>query len=577
MPVKRIQRRAESPSPPGFLADEHPVLARIYYAREIHDPALLDYSLARLLPFDTLVDMAAAVDLLVDAVTHDQPILVVADFDADGATGCAVAMLGLRALGASNLDFLVPDRFTYGYGLSPGIAELASAKKPNLLITVDNGISSVTGVQVAKEHGIRVLVTDHHLPGQVLPSADAIVNPNQPGDAFPSKCIAGVGVIFYVLLGLRARLRSLDWFGHTRPEPNLAELLDLVALGTVADVVALDYNNRILVHQGLRRIRAGRARPGIYALLRAAGRDATVCQASDLSFTVAPRLNAAGRLTDMTIGIACLLADDARQVADLAAQLDELNRQRREIESEMRDQALAALESLQLDADRELPAGLCLFDAQWHQGVVGILAARIKERYNRPVIAFAPVDGGQIKGSARSVPGFHMRDALDAIAARNPHIISQFGGHAMAAGLEIAESNLAQFADLFAEQVFAALGDVAVTGSLCSDGEIAARDHSLDLARAIRDGGPWGQGFPDPMFDGEFEIVDRRVVGKNHLRLRLRLKPGDVPIEAIAFNETGQDWPPECRFLKVAYKLTVNDYRGIESAQMIIESAEPVG
>ena len=486
-----------------------------------------------------------------------------------------MAVRGLRALGARDVGYLAPNRFEFGYGLTPEIVEVAAARAPDLLITVDNGISSIEGVAAARARGIPVIVTDHHLPGEHLPEAAAIVNPNQPGDDFPSKCLAGVGVMFYLLVALRARLRAEGWFAARGiEEPNLARLLDLVALGTVADVVPLDRNNRILVSQGLARIRAGRAHAGVRALLDVAGRDASRLVAADLAFAVAPRLNAAGRLTDMTLGIECLLCDDERRAREMAATLDRLNRERRGIEADMRSQAIAQVERLHLDDAEGLPFGLCLFDPEWHQGVVGILAARIKEQLHRPVIAFAPDNGDLLKGSARSVPGLHIRDALDAVAARHPGLISRFGGHAMAAGLTLARDALEPFRAAFDAEVRRHLSERDLRGTMLSDGALEAHDLGLELARALREAGPWGSGFPEPLFDGEFEIVEQRVVGEHHVKLKVKPRGDAARIDAIAFNAAA-DWPAE-RTLRLAYRLDVNLFRGQEAAQLIVEHAEPL-
>lgn len=556
------------------LGDLPPLLTRLYAARGVQSAAELDKALARLIPWRELKGIDAAVELLVTALEQGQRILIVGDFDADGATASSVGVLALRALGAAQVDYLVPNRFEYGYGLTPEIVAVALDKRPQLLITVDNGISSLDGVAAAKAAGLKVLVTDHHLPGAELPAADAIVNPNQPGCPFPSKALAGVGVIFYVLLALRARLREGDWFArHGIVEPNLAELLDLVALGSVADVVPLDANNRILVHQGLARIRAGRARPGLRALLEVAGRDHRRITATDLGFILGPRLNAAGRLDDMSLGIECLLCDDEALARDMAAQLDQLNHDRKAIEQGMQREALAQLKELKED---ELPFGLCLFEPEWHQGVIGILASRLKERYHRPAIAFADAGDGLLKGSARSVPGLHIRDALDAVAARHPGLIVKFGGHAMAAGLSLAQANFAAFAAAFDAEVRRQLSAEDLTGRLLTDGQLAAEEFRLDLAQQLRHAGPWGQHFPEPLFHGVFEIVQQRIVGERHLKLVLRSECGRAQLDAIAFNVDREVWPnPNVRWVEAAYKLDVNEYRGQESVQLLVAHLEP--
>lgn len=556
------------------LGDLPPLLTRLYAARGVQSAAELDKGLARLIPYQQLKGVDAAVELLVDALEKGQRILYVGDFDADGATASSVGVLALRMLGAAWVDYLVPNRFEYGYGLTPEIVAVALEKRPDLLVTVDNGISSIDGVAAAKAAGLRVLVTDHHLPGPELPAADAIVNPNQPGCDFPSKAMAGVGVIFYVMLALRARLRERGWFAARGiAEPNLAELLDLVSLGSVADVVPLDANNRILVHQGLARIRAGRARPGLRALLEVAGRDCRRITSTDLGFILGPRLNAAGRLDDMSLGIEMLLCEDEGLAREMAVQLDALNQDRKAIEQGMQREALAQLKELPVE---EMPFGLCLFDPEWHQGVIGILASRLKERYHRPTIAFADAGDGSLKGSARSVPGFHIRDALDAVAARHPGLISKFGGHAMAAGLSLPQENFGAFAAAFDAEVRRQLDEEDLTGRLLSDGQLGAEEFHLELARAIRQAGPWGQHFPEPLFHGVFQIVQQRVVGERHLKLVLKTECGSQQLDAIAFNIDREVWPnPTVRWAEVAYKLDVNEFRGNESVQLMVAHIAP--
>ncbi len=550
------------------LGDLPPLLTRLYAARGVQTAAELDKALARLLPYQQLKGIDAAVALLVAALQQGQRILIVGDFDADGATASAVGVLGLRLLGAAHVDYLVPNRFEYGYGLTPEIVAVALQRQPDLLVTVDNGISSVEGVAAANAAGLPVLVTDHHLPGAELPAAAAIVNPNQPGCPFPSKALAGVGVMFYVLLALRARLRELGWFGSQRAEPNLGDLLDLVALGSVADVVPLDANNRILVHQGLARIRAGRARPGLRAVLEVAGRDARRITASDLGFILGPRLNAAGRLDDMSLGIECLLCEDEALARDMAQQLDQLNQDRKAIEQGMQREALAQLRELPLES---LPFGLCLYEPEWHQGVIGILASRLKERYHRPAIAFADAGDGLLKGSARSVAGLHVRDALDAVAARHPGLISKFGGHAMAAGLSLPQQHFGAFAAAFDAEVRRQLSEDDLTGRLLSDGQLAAHEFHLELARALRQAGPWGQHFPEPLFHGVFQVVSQRLVGERHLKLVLKTECGGQTLDGIAFNIDRDCWPnPNVRWVEAAYRLDVNEYRGQESVQLLL-------
>ena len=568
-----IQRRALPDTLPS-LGDIHPVLARLYAARQITDPTQLEYGLKHLLPYQDLKGIDTAVELLVTALQQQQRVLVVGDFDVDGATSTTLALEALRMFGLQQVDYLVPNRFKYGYGLTPEIVAVAAESQPDLIITVDNGISSLAGVEAANERGIQVLITDHHLAGAVLPAAAAIVNPNQPGDSFGSKALPGVGVIFYLMLALRARLRELNWFDDSNEEPNLASLLDLVALGTVADVVAFDYNNRILVAQGMARVRGGHCRPGIRALLEVAGRDQSRLVTSDFGFCVAPRINAAGRLEDMSVGIECLLSQDIGRARQLASQLDSLNKERRGIEDQMKQQALELIDSMQLEDD-SLPVGLCLFDEKWHEGVVGIVASRLKDRLHRPVIAFAQTGSGDIKGSARSVKGVHIRDALDAVATRHPELISRFGGHAMAAGLSLPLENFSAFANAFDEEVRRHLNEEALHGVLLSDGPLAAEEIDMQLAELIRAGGPWGQAFDEPLFEGEFEILNRRIVGDNHLKLTLRSPDSKRVVDAIAFHTTDADWPAGTSRLQAAYRLDVNDFRGQRSVQLIMQNLQP--
>ncbi|SFT52631.1 single-stranded-DNA-specific exonuclease RecJ [Pseudomonas marincola] len=546
-----------------------PLLTRLYATRGVQSVEELDKGLARLIPYQQLKGMDAAVELLVSALQQRERILIVGDFDADGATASTVGVLGLRLLGAAHVEYLVPNRFEFGYGLTPEIVAVALNSQPQLLMTVDNGISSVEGVAAAKAAGLKVLVTDHHLPGPELPAADAIVNPNQPDCSFPSKALAGVGVMFYVLLALRARLRDTGWFAQQGlAEPNLAELLDLVALGSVADVVPLDANNRILVHQGLARIRAGRARPGLRAILEVAGRHHGRITSTDLGFILGPRLNAAGRLDDMSLGIECLLCEDEALARDMAVELDQLNQDRKAIEQGMQREALAQLKDLPV---ADMPFGLCLFEADWHQGVIGILASRLKERYHRPTIAFADAGDGVLKGSARSVPGFHIRDALDAVAAKHPGLISKFGGHAMAAGLSLPSINFPAFAEAFDQEVRRQLVEDDLTGRLLSDGTLSIEEYNLELARALRNAGPWGQHFPEPLFHGIFQVVQQRLVGERHLKMVLKTECGGQTLDAIAFNIDREQWPnPTVRWVELAYKLDVNEYKGNETVQLMV-------
>jgi single-stranded-DNA-specific exonuclease len=574
LPVTTIVTRQVSEQDLQRLsAIAHPVLRRVFAARHVRSEQDLDTALEGLHRPDGLLGIDAAVSLLVTALEQRERILVVGDFDADGATSSALMVSALRAFGAAAVDYLVPNRFEYGYGLTPEIVAVAAQRSPQLIVTVDNGISSHEGVAAARKLGIAVLVTDHHLPGNTLPDAAAIVNPNQPGDSFPSKALAGVGVAFYLMMALRSRLDAAGWFEHQGlPRPNLAAFLDLVALGTVADLVPLDRNNRILVQQGLQRIRAGQCRPGIRALLEVAGRNISRVVASDFGFAAGPRLNAAGRLDDMSRGIECLLCDDPKQASELAQRLDELNRERREIEADMKQQALQAVEALHLRED-SLPHGLCLYDESWHQGVIGILASRIKERYHRPVIAFANAGDGQLKGSARSVPGLHIRDTLDAIAAAHPELLRKFGGHAMAAGLSLAEADLPAFSDAFETELQRRLDEESLHGVLESDGQLGEADFALEFSELLRNAGPWGQGFPEPLFDGLFTVLGQRVVGERHLKLSLQPVDTRRRLDAIAFNQAGQA-PATGERLRAAYRLDSNEYRGLLGVQLVVEHME---
>ncbi|WP_412479576.1 single-stranded-DNA-specific exonuclease RecJ [Azonexus sp. IMCC34839] len=540
----------------------HPLLARLYAARGITDKTELDYELKSLLPPASLTNALDAAQMLADAIEAEAKLLIIGDYDCDGATATAVGMRALKALGA-DVDFLLPDRFKLGYGLSPEIVDLAAQQSPDLIITVDNGIASLEGVARAQQHGIATLITDHHLPGESLPAADCIVNPNQPGCDFPSKNIAGVGVMFYVMLALRAELRERGYFSE-RPEPNFADLLDLVALGTVADVVKLDRNNRILVSQGLKRMRAGRLQAGLAALFKAAGRDPRRATAFDLGFLLGPRLNAAGRLADMRLGVECLITDDPARALQIAQQLDNFNRERREIEADMQAQALHLLDNTDFD---DSAAGIALFDDSWHEGVIGILASRIKEKLHRPVFAFAPSEGGIIKGSGRSIPGLHLRDALDLVAKRAPGLLVRFGGHAMAAGATLRDGDFARFQTLFAEVANELLDPADLTRTLETDGALEGGYISLETARLLENE-IWGQGFPAPLFVDEFDVEQQRILKEKHLKLRLR--KGNSRIEAIQFNFATQPGPRT----RAAYRLSINEYMGVESPQLMIEHLE---
>ncbi len=550
-----IRRRA--PGNPDLLPSTlHPVLRRIYASRGV-EIQQLHCELKSMLPPGALRGMGRACELLEAALRAQRKIVIAGDYDADGATGTALAILGLKALGASDVGYVVPDRFRMGYGLSPALAEMAAALGAQVLITVDNGIASVAGVARAKELGMQVIVTDHHLAGAELPLADAIVNPNQGGCEFPSKHLAGVGVMFYLLIALRAHLREAGWFKE-RPEPQLSEFLDLVALGTVADVVRLDYNNRVLVQQGLMRIRAGRARPGIYALLEVAGRSPARLSASDLGFVVGPRINAAGRLEDIRTGIECLLASTPEAAQPLARQLDQFNRDRRELEAQMRDEALVMIEG-------DDSTGVCLFDPDWHEGVVGLIASRVKDKLHRPTFAFARAqDAGLLKGSGRSIAGLHLRDALAAIDARRPGLLQRFGGHAMAAGLSLRESDLDEFGELFDEVCRQQLDELALARVRETDGELDGAELHIDTARALETAGPWGQGFPEPLFEGAFTVQGARVVGERHVKYRLII--GNGWVDAIHFNGVEQLCPAGS--VRLLYQLVVNRYRDAESLEL---------
>ncbi len=542
-------------------AGTHPLLARLYAARGIESRDQLDYSLKSLLPPARLKGAHEAAQILADAIEAGARMLIVADYDCDGATACAVGIRALRAFGA-DVGYLVPNRFEYGYGLTPAIVELAAKMEPDLLITVDNGIASVDGVAAAREHGIATVITDHHLPGDELPEADVIVNPNQPGCDFPSKALAGVGVMFYTMLALRAELRERGAF-EGKTEPNLAELLDLVALGTVADVVKLDHNNRILVSQGLQRMRADRMQPGIRALFAAAGRDAARATTFDMGFALGPRLNAAGRLADMSLGIECLITDDMGRAINIAQELDTLNRERRSIEAGMQEEAMAGLDTI----DPGSRASLTLFEPEWHQGVIGILAGRIKEKFHRPTIAFARGNDGELKGSGRSIPGLHLRDALDLVTKRAPGLILKFGGHAMAAGLTINEIDLARFEQIFETVVHSLIDPADLTRSLETDGALEDSLYSLETARLL-EREIWGQGFAAPVFDDTFRVENQRILKDKHLKLQL--KKGATRIDAIQFNHAD----PAGQTIHAAFRLAVNEYNGVSSIQLMLEHFE---
>ncbi len=572
---RKIVRRLFDEHDAECLKGVHPVLRRIYLARNVRSEDELDYSLARLPSPWLLSGMEVMVRRLMEAIRSNRRIMIIADYDADGATSCAVAKLGLQMFGAEHVSYVVPDRFRYGYGLTPEIVALASERNPDMIITVDNGISSIEGVTAAHERGLQVLITDHHLPGERLPDADAIVNPNVPGDRFPGKALAGVGVMFYVLMALRARLREAGWFGHRGiKEPNLGQLLDLVALGTVADVVPLDRINRILVHQGLLRIRSGQLHVGLAAILEVANRAHDSIVASDLGFAVGPRLNAAGRLDDMSLGIECLLSEEIERARTLVAELDAMNRERRQIEEQMKAEALALLNELESPGKEHAMSGVCLFDDSWHQGVIGIVASRIKDRLQRPVIAFAPAGDGEIKGSARSIPEVHIRDVLSEVAAAHPELLNKFGGHAMAAGMSLRLADYPVFALAFDAAVKARLEGVDVDRAIYTDGRLDERVLGLDFAEQLGRAGPWGQGFPEPVFEGKFDVVHARVVGEKHVKFVLGLPGISGVIDAIAFFvERPESWVGSRR-INVAYRLAVNEFRNVRVAQLVIEAMD---
>lgn len=569
-----IRRR---PLTDTFDAAIHPVLERVYRGRQIHSIEELNNGAKSLLHYRDLRGCEDAARRIALAVTRQQPITIIGDFDADGATSTALCMIALAQMGATHVDYLVPNRFDFGYGLSPQIVDVAAERGTPLIITVDNGISCHDGVQRAAELGMEVIVTDHHLPGETLPPATAIVNPNQPGCQFASKNLAGVGVAFYLMLALRAELEQQGWFAQCGlTTPNLANLLDIVAVGTVADVVPLDQNNRILVHQGLQRIRAGQCRPGITALLEVAQRHASRLTSSDLGFVIGPRLNAAGRLDDMAAGIECLLCSDPMEARARATELDRLNQQRRTIEQEMKQQAQETLASVQLD-NSALPDAIVLYDDAFHQGVIGIVAGRLKDEYKRPAIVFAKQDDETIKGSARSVTGVHIRDILEAVSTAHPGLIEKFGGHAAAAGLSLRTENLPAFTEQFTAHVKTALAAIDDPNVILSDGELDATALALPLAQTLRQAGPFGQGFQPPLFDGIFNLVQQRVVGERHLKMVLAHPESGEELDAIAFNIDPDVWPNlGVRQVQVAYQLDVNYYRGRETLQLLVDAIAPV-
>jgi len=581
----RIRRRSLPASVSAWPTDVLPLLQRIYAGRGALDVEHAQPRLAQLLAPETLTGLDAAVDLLQRAIAEQRHIVVVGDFDCDGATACAVMVRGLRMLGAQRVTATVPNRMVHGYGLSPSLVEEIAALQPDLLVTVDHGIACHAGIASAKAHGWQVLVTDHHLPGESLPAADVIVNPNQRGDGFASKALAGVGVAFYVLLALRRHLRDAGAYadayeavgGALAPklpnQPDLTQLLDLVAVGTIADLVPLDTNNRALVSAGLRRLRQGQGSAGLLALIEVAGRDARHLTATDIGYAIAPRLNAAGRLEDMALGIECLLTDDPMQAREMAEVLNGINAERRGVQQQMTDEANAAL--ARLSAFDEAPHAVCLFDADWHPGVVGLVASKIKENLHRPVIAFAPAEPGsdQLRGSARSIAGFHIRDALAAIDAAQPGLIIRFGGHAMAAGLSLERAQLPAFERAFSAIARSLLDEQMLQSELLSDGELRAEEFDRRHAEALRDGGPWGQAFPEPLFDGRFEVIDSRKVGERHLKLSLRAPGRAQPIGAIHFGGWREQALP--RHIHAAFQLDTDDYQDRRGIQLILRHWEP--
>ncbi|EIB6485010.1 single-stranded-DNA-specific exonuclease RecJ, partial [Salmonella enterica] len=572
MKQQRQLRRREADETAELPADLPPLLRRLYASRGVRSARELERSVKGMLPWQQLSGIDNAVEILYNAFREGIRIIVVGDFDADGATSTALSVLGMRALGCDNISYLVPNRFEDGYGLSPEVVDQAKARGAQLIVTVDNGISSHAGVAHAKTLGIPVIVTDHHLPGDTLPEAEAIINPNLRDCEFPSKSLAGVGVAFYLMLALRTFLRDKGWFDERNiAPPNLAELLDLVALGTVADVVPLDANNRILTWQGLSRIRAGKCRPGIKALLEISNRDPQQLAASDLGFALGPRLNAAGRLDDMSVGVALLLCDNLGEARVLASELDALNQTRKEIEQGMQAEALILCEKLERSSET-LPGGLAMYHPEWHQGVVGILASRIKERFHRPVIAFAPAGDGTLKGSGRSIQGLHMRDALERLDTLYPDLMIKFGGHAMAAGLSLEEHKFEQFQQRFGELVTEWLDPALLQGEVISDGPLSAAEMSMEVAQLLRDAGPWGQMFPEPLFDGRFRLLQQRLVGERHLKVMVEPVGGGPLLDGIAFNIDTTCWPDNgVREVELAYKLDINEFRGNRSLQIIID------
>ena len=572
MPEKQIKQRDINKA--DYLQGLPEPLAQVFSARGVKSATEVDYSIRNLLPPDTLHGISEAIELLSEAISAEANILVVGDFDADGATSCAVTIKALRAMGAQNINYLVPNRFEFGYGLSPEIVGVAATFQPDVIITVDNGISSVEGVHAAQGLGMSVIVTDHHLPGEELPTAEVIINPNLPGDKFPSKNLAGVGVAFYLMLALRRHLREVGWFNANNiAEPNMSQFLDLVALGTVADVVPLDVNNRILVQQGLQKIRSGKACAGINALLTVGKRLPSRVTSADLGFVLGPRLNAAGRLDDMSLGIECLLAENDDKAMQLATKLNQLNQERRDLEQEMKQDALQLVEAIDIDIENK-PSGYCLYDKSWHQGIVGLVASRIKEKTNRPVVALAPANNeqpdGEWKGSVRSVEGVHIRDVLARLDTLYPEIMSKFGGHAMAAGLSLPAEKVKEFSDKFALVLQQLTSEMDWSKVIWTDGELDAGHFEIDIIQSLMFASPWGQGFPEPLFDGKFRVVDSRVVGDTHAKFKLQPANSDRVLDAICFGylEHNSDLPEGV--IHAVYRPDINEYQERLSVQLII-------
>ena len=549
----------------------HPILRRIYQARNVNSLDELSYELTNLLSYSLLSNINKATERLMQALKKKQHIMIIGDFDADGATSTALMVNALREFGVEKVSYLVPNRFSYGYGLTPEIVEIASTRRPDLIITVDNGISSHAGVFRANQLGIDVLITDHHLPDKQLPSACAIVNPNCREDKFPSKCLSGVGVAFYLMLAFRAELKKMNWFEQGGFNyPNMAKFLDFVALGTVADIVPLDKNNRILVHQGLQRIRVGQAHEGVLALLEVSGRKRETLRSTDLSFAISPRLNAAGRLDDMSLGVACLLADNRETALYIAYQLDNLNKERRVIESQMQKKAFNLINQLKLS--QQLPPGICLYDEEWHQGIIGLVASQLKEHVHRPTIAFAKMNDNTLKGSARSISGLNIRNVLEVITTKYPGLVTKFGGHAMAAGLNLPSDRYEEFQQAFSEEVGRALKEEDLHPRLITDGKLTSEELTLELAELIDQGGPWGQEFPEPIFDGCFKLINQRIVGQRHLKLILQVPKRNHYLDGIVFHVNLEKWPNfHCKYVHLVYRLDINEFQGRRKLQLLID------